>query len=69
METLAPSETAKHSSEKGTGKIFQTSGRSLYLQLAVNDTLYLGCNPCHQIFRVNFCVALLYPEYALANKI
>ena len=69
METLAPSETAKQLKEKGTGKIFQTSGRSLYLKLAVNDSLHLGCSPCHQIFRVNFCVALLYPEYALANKI
>ena len=61
LETLAPSETAASNNEKGRGKIFQTSGRSLYLQLGVNESLHLGCTPCHEIFRVNFCVALVKP--------
>ena len=59
MESISPSETAAVNNEKGRGKIFQTSGRSLYLQLQVNDSLHLGCGPCHEIFRVNFCVALV----------
>ena len=59
METLSPSETAVDANNEKRGKVFQTSGRSLYLQLQVNDSLHLGCRPCHEIFRVNFCVALV----------
>ena len=45
METLAPSETATNSNEKGRGKIFQTSGRTLYLQLKVNDSSWMYALP------------------------
>ena len=63
METITPSETAPDNNERGRGKIFQTSGRSLYLQLRVNDSLHLGCSPCHEIFRVTLCIALVKPAY------
>ena len=58
-ETLTPSETAAIDKGRVMGKVFQTSGRNLFLQLNVNETLSLGCNDCHKIWRLNFCVALL----------
>ena len=58
-ESLAPSETAISDQQKVAGKVFQTSGRTLYFQLAVGETMSLVCRPCHKIWRVNFCVALV----------
>ena len=58
-ETLTPSETAAIDKGRVMGKVFQTSGRNLFLQLNINETLSLGCNDCHKIWRLNFCVALL----------
>ena len=58
-ESLAPSETAISDQQKVAGKVFQTSGRTLYFQLEVSETLHLGCVLCHKIWRVNFCVALV----------